>query len=139
MSIIKKIFGAITAFLGSIFGIFSKKKNGEFYLEIDSSKDSAAATAPAAATAAPATATATPAAPATATATPAKKAKKTKTAKTAPAPQASNAVAVVNQALNMPAPKVTASIEPLNIPKFGPRRRPGSNMQSFLDMAKTVK
>ena len=129
MSIIKKIFGAITAFLGSIFGIFSKKKNGEFYLEIDSSKDSAAATAPAAATAAPATATATPA----------KKAKKTKTAKTAPAPQASNAVAVVNQALNMPAPKVTASIEPLNIPKFGPRRRPGSNMQSFLDMAKTVK
>ena len=135
MSIIKKIFGAFTAFLNSLLGIFTKKKQGEFYLEIDSSKDSAAATAPATETkaaAAPAAATATPAAK------PAKKAKKAK-AKAAPTAQPAPAAAVINQALNMPEPKVTATIEPLNIPKFGPRRRPGSNMQSFLDMAKTVK
>ena len=46
MSAITKIFGAIISFftglLGGILGIFSKKK-GEFYLEIDPSKDSAAA------------------------------------------------------------------------------------------------
>ena len=139
MSIIKKIFGAITAFLGSIFGIFSKKKNGEFFLEIDSSKDSAAATAPAA-KAAPAAATAAPAAATAPAPAPAAKPAKTAKAKTAKAaPKAAPAAAAVNQALNMPAPTVTATIEPLDIPKFGPRRRPGSNMQSFLDMAKTVK
>ncbi|NJN24178.1 MAG: hypothetical protein HC810_07015 [Acaryochloridaceae cyanobacterium RL_2_7] len=118
------MFGAITGIfggiLGTVTGIFTKKKKqGEFFLEIDGSKDSAAATAPAK--------------------TSAPTGKKAKPATVAPAPQAAAPVAVVNQSLNIPAPKVTATIEPLDIPKFGPRRRPGSNMQSFLDMAKTVK
>lgn len=135
MSAITNFFGAlinaITAFFGSIFGIFTKKKNGEFFLEIDSSKEGASV---------PETATAAPVA-----AKPAKKKKAT----TAPqsvaasaaqpvAASAPQAVAAANQALNMPKPKVS-TIEPLNIPKFGPARRPGANMKSFLDMAKTVR
>lgn len=134
MSAITNFFGAIVslvaAFFGSILGIFNKKKGGEFFLEIDSSKEGASKPQPAKAAVAakPAQAKATVAAePAQVAPTPI----------SAIATESPQAVAVVNQALNMPAP--TVSIEPLNIPKFGPARRPGSNMKSFLDMAKSVR
>lgn len=153
MSAIKKIFGAILAFLTSavtsVLGIFSKKKKGEFFLEIDPSKDGAAsanaavAAPEAASKSAPKAKKAKP--KAQAAKSKAKKAKPPKkvTTQATPEPQVAlsevpAAASLINQALNMPKPKV-ATIEPLDIPKFGPRRRPGSNMQSFLDMAKTVK
>jgi hypothetical protein len=62
------------------------------------------------------------------------------TAKTKPAPAPAAA------ALNLPQPTVTVSNAPApastaanNYTKFGPRRRPGANMKSYLDMAKTIK
>jgi hypothetical protein len=43
-------------------------------------------------------------------------------------------------ALNLPQPTVTVTPTPAsNYKTFGPRRRPGANMKSYLDMAKTVK
>ena len=131
MSAITNFFGAIVslvaALFGSILGIFNKKKGGEFFLEIDSSKEGASKPqfAKAAVAAKPAQAKAAVAAAQVATPI------------SAIAAESPQAVAAVNQALNMPAP--TVSIEPLNIPKFGPARRPGSNMKSFLDMAKSVR
>jgi hypothetical protein len=124
------VVSLIAAFLGSILGIFNKKKGGEFSLKIDSSKEGASKPQPAKAAVGdqPAQAKAAVAA---------------EPAQVFPAPisaiatESPQAVAAVNQALNMPAPVV--SIEPLNIPKFGPARRPGSNMKSFLDMAKSVR
>ncbi len=58
-------------------------------------------------------------------------------AQTKPAPAAA-------AALNLPQPTVTVSNTPTitpanNYTKFGPRRRPGANMKSYLDMAKTIK
>jgi hypothetical protein len=50
------------------------------------------------------------------------------------------ATATPASALNLPLPTVTASNTPASTYKaFGPRRRPGANMKSYLDMAKTVK
>jgi hypothetical protein len=65
----------------------------------------------------------------------------------APAPAANpNPVpaAATATALNLPQPTVTVSNTPAptaanNYTKFGPRRRPGANMKSYLDMAKTIK
>lgn len=155
MSAITKIFGAIISFFTGLLGIFSKKKKGEFYLEIDPSKDGAAAPQEVAAESSGGAAVASkpdeaPKSKKTSKAKKAPKSKKAPKAKkekasqpAAPLPQAAptpqpSAAALASQALNMPKPKVS-TIEPLDIPKFGPRRRPGSNMQSFLDMAKTVK
>jgi hypothetical protein len=68
------------------------------------------------------------------------KAKKTKAPK-APKPEAvpaaSSAAATAN-ALNLPQPTVTASPE-MTYTSFTPRRRPGANMKSYLDMAKSMK
>ena len=141
MSAITKFFGAlikaVAAIFGGIFGIFKQKNNGEFFLEIDPSKDSAAAPEPAPVAVAPA--------PVEAVVVPRqddlKKGQKAQVSQATPATQAVSqpaAVALANQALNMPQPKVS-TIEPLDIPKFGPARRPGANMKGFLDMAKTVK
>ena len=50
------------------------------------------------------------------------------------------AIATPASALNLPQPTVTVSSTPAsNYKAFGPRRRPGANMKSYLDMAKTVK
>jgi hypothetical protein len=43
-------------------------------------------------------------------------------------------------ALNLPQPTVTVTSPPASTyTTFGPRRRPGANMKSYLDMAKTIK
>jgi hypothetical protein len=51
-------------------------------------------------------------------------------------------VAATATALNLPLPTVTPSAPATpvnNYAQFGPARRPGANMKSFLDMAKTMK
>ncbi len=57
--------------------------------------------------------------------------------------KAKNAAAVATTtvtALNLPQPTVTVTPTlASNYKTFGPRRRPGANMKSYLDMAKTVK
>jgi murein DD-endopeptidase MepM/ murein hydrolase activator NlpD len=56
-----------------------------------------------------------------------------------PAP-AKAAAAATSKALNLPQPTVTSTSE-VTAPtysQFGPRRRPGANMKTFLDMAKTA-
>ena len=144
MSTITKIFGAIISFFTGLLGIFTTRKKGEFFLEIDPSKDGAAA--PQAVVAAAPAETAKPAkkadkaqkAPKAKKATQTKTSQKGKAAAQPAAPVPQPVAASVNQALNIPKPKA-ATIEPLDIPKFGAARRPGANMQSFLDMAKTVK
>ncbi|MGB8699760.1 MAG: hypothetical protein WCD18_10120, partial [Thermosynechococcaceae cyanobacterium] len=56
------------------------------------------------------------------------------------APATTQAAPAAAQAMNLPQPKVTTSAPaPVNYSAFGPRRRPGANMKSYLDMAKTVK
>jgi hypothetical protein len=127
---IKKIFASIFGIFGAIlklpFNLLSpkkdaagesapakKKKNKAFYLE---ASDAAGVPTPAAPQAAP---------------------KKTKANKetAAAAPAAATAAA-----LNLPQPTVTETPAPAsNYKAFGPRRRPGANMKSYLDMAKTIK
>ena len=102
-----------------------KKSDGAFYLEADDAKGFSDS-APKAATPAKA--------PAAKEKAPAAKAPAAK----ASAPANNNASA---NALNLPQPTVTTSdakAEPA-YSQFGPRRTPGANMKSFLDMAKTVK
>jgi hypothetical protein len=92
-----------------------QKKDKSFYLEASDAKGVPAATA------------APQAAP---------KSKKDKKEKAA-APVAATATA-----LNLPQPTVTVTETPTpasNYKTFGPRRRPGANMKSYLDMAKTIK
>jgi hypothetical protein len=132
---IKKIFASIFGIFGAIlklpFNLLSSKKNATegsapakqkknkaFYLEA-----SDAAGVP------------TPTAPQTA---PKAKAKK-ETAAVAPAAAPAAATAA---ALNLPQPTVTVTETPTSVSNykvFGPRRRPGANMKSYLDMAKTIK
>jgi hypothetical protein len=61
---------------------------------------------------------------------------KVKASVKAKAPAESNA-----SALNLPQPTVTttASAPEIAYSQFGPRRGPGANMKSFVDMAKTIK
>jgi hypothetical protein len=129
MNLIKNLFGGIGKLLAAIFGIFGSlgkllpsgkgsKAEKAIFLDGAEAKGFASkskATAPS--KPAPAKATASKAAdPAKATAT------------------------ATNKALNLPQPTVT-SISEATAPtysQFGPRRRPGANMKTFLDMAKTA-
>jgi hypothetical protein len=89
-----------------------KKSNGAFYLEMEDAKGFVE-TAP-----------------------------KAEASKKAKAPESAVPVAASNgSALNLPQPTVTttASASEADYSQFGPRRGPGANMKSFLDMAKTVK
>lgn len=133
-SLLGKLIGSIFGLLGGIFSIFSKgkgktdgakaskvkgqKKKKGYYLAVDDGKEGSA----------PAKSVIPDAQGAAASAQPAETSGQSSTA----------APISVNEALNLPEPEV-ATIEPLDIPKFGPARRPGSNMKAFLDMAKTVK
>jgi hypothetical protein len=130
---IKKIFASIFGIFGAILKLplnllspkkdatggsapAKPKKNKAFYLEA-----SDAAGVP------------TPAAPQTAPKTTKAKAKK-EIAIAAPV--------AATAALNLPQPTVTVTETPApasNYKVFGPRRRPGANMKSYLDMAKTIK
>jgi hypothetical protein len=95
-----------------------KKSGGAFYLEADDAKGFAE---PAKTQTTEKVSTAPKAAPAASTA-------------------ASTRAQSTADALNLPQPKVTASASPEPAySQFGPRRAPGANMKSFLDMAKTVK
>ena len=63
----------------------------------------------------------------------------TKAAPSAPKATPKAAPAAASKALNLPQPKVTTSENTAPAySQFGPRRRPGANMKSFLDMAKTA-
>lgn len=65
----------------------------------------------------------------------------TKTAPSAPKATPKATPAATSKALNLPQPTVTTSTAENTAPaysQFGPRRRPGANMKSFLDMAKTA-
>jgi hypothetical protein len=133
---IKKIFASIFGIFGAIlklpFGLLSskkdataesapatkQKKNKAFYLEATDAKG------------VPTPAAAPQNAPKTKTKAKAKK-------ETAAAPVAATAAT-----LNLPQPTVTVTETPTpasNYKTFGPRRRPGANMKSYLDMAKTIK
>lgn len=89
-----------------------KKSNGAFYLEMEDAKGFVE------------------------TAPKAEASKKAKALESAIPVAASN-----GSALNLPQPTVTttASASEADYSQFGPRRGPGANMKSFLDMAKTVK
>jgi hypothetical protein len=63
------------------------------------------------------------------------KAKASKKGKVAAAPVA----ATTANALNLPQPNVTTTVAENNYVQFTTRRRPGANMKSYLDMAKTIK
>ncbi|MEM9136224.1 MAG: hypothetical protein AAGB01_02575 [Cyanobacteria bacterium P01_F01_bin.42] len=134
MSAVKKFFGAIVSFItglvGTVLGIFGKKdKKDESSSGAKQSENDAASIEVATAGADGAGAEAA-----------------AEEATLAQGPV--DVETLIQQALNKPKPEpeaaepepvAVATIEPLNIPKFGPPRRPGSNMQSFLDMAKTYK
>lgn len=127
---IKKIFASIFGIFGAILKLPVTLISLPFKL-LSSNKDTAAESAPA------------------------KKQKKDKAffleatdAKGVPTPAATPkqekkaatvATATPDSALNLPQPTVTVSTPASNYKAFGPRRRPGANMKSYLDMAKTVK
>ncbi|MCT7967577.1 hypothetical protein NG799_14650 [Laspinema sp. D1] len=126
---IKKLFGGIFSFLGGLFG---SKKAG-YYLELEESKGSTPATKPEAVqvkkleplpTEKP---------------EPAKVSKSKTTQKkaepkpAAPAPAPAVAIASSEPAKPAPAPKREAT--PVMVT---PRRRPGANMTSYLDMARNM-
>jgi hypothetical protein len=64
-----------------------------------------------------------------------KKSKASKKEKVTAAP----AVAATANALNLPQPTVTKAAAENSYVQFTTRRRPGANMKSYLDMAKTIK
>lgn len=125
MAILKKLFSALFGFLGGLLGL--GKKSG-YYLELDEVKSVPKAPTPLAGTPAPE-------APAT-----------TSPPVSTPAVVAKVEAPVPNP-LNLPAPTVTTSPEPLTAVPETPaipfvqfaRRRPGANMKSFLELAKQVK
>ncbi|MCT7986230.1 hypothetical protein NG796_23435 [Laspinema sp. A4] len=131
---IKKLFGGIFSFLGGLFGF---KKSG-YYLELEESKGSAPA-------AKPPTAQVQKLEPLpTEKSEPAKVSKSKGTEKkaepkpTAPAPAPAVAIAKAEPA--KPAPKEVApapkrEATPVMVT---PRRRPGANMTSYLDMARNM-
>jgi hypothetical protein len=134
------MIGSIKKIFASIFGIFGAILKLPFNL-LSSKKDATAESAPAKKKknkafyleATDAAGIPTPAAPQTAPKT------KAKSKKEAAEPVA---VAASAAALNLPKPTVTVTETPApasNYKTFGPRRRPGANMKSYLDMAKTIK
>lgn len=125
---IKNLIAGIFGFIGGLFG-----KKDEYYLEL---KEEAGDTAPAAAKPAPAPTTK----PEPATVTKAEPAKVTKTE-----PAKASKPEPVKVSKSEPAKAPAAPTETTFAPKYliptssGGRRRPGANMNSFLDMARQVK
>ncbi len=119
MAILKKLISGIFGFLSGLLGL--GKKSGGYYLELDEAKSVTPAPAP-------------------------KKEAPTPVAEPEPTPAPAAVTPVLNP-LNLPAPTVTISPEPLTATPEAPtipfvqfaRRRPGANMKGFLDMAKQVK
>jgi outer membrane biosynthesis protein TonB len=143
---IKKLFGGIFSFLGNLFGF----KKSEYYLELDESKGEQPAAKPAPAPkaepakvekqeSAPAPAPAPKAEPAKEKKTSSKKAKKTEQ----PTP-AAPAAAYNGKVMSKEEVKKTSEAEGGFADRYlvpaatTPRRRPGANMNSYLDMARNM-
>jgi hypothetical protein len=149
MGFIKKIIGNLLAFLGGLFGSFSKvlglKKSG-YFLELDESKDEPQPSAPAN----------TVSTAASNGASPKPEPAKLEPVKVQPAQPATKTaqISAVEQKTpdtSVPESKPTVPLNtPQPVPTFAPdflmatpsqngRRRPGPSMGYFLDMAKKVK
>lgn len=156
MGVIKKLFGALFSFLGSIFKIFNIFKKSEYFLEADAAQSGGGANkasdekpAPtvttATAAAKPATATSTELAASTTSAAAKSKASEPAKAKPTPAPSApAPAAAAPTPAKPAPTPqpagpKVFAPDYLISPGSTGGRRRPGPSLSPFMDMAKQVK
>jgi len=135
---IKKLFGGIFGFLGGLFGL---NKKSDYYLDLGETDGSSAAPAKAepakaeTAKAEPAkaeTAKAEPAKAETAKAEPAKAEKAKPAPAPAPKPQPAKAPAAPK---SEPQPVGGFATEYLVPTASTPRRRPGANMSSFLEMA----
>lgn len=152
MGFIKKIIGNLLAFLGGLFGSFSKvlglKKSG-YFLELDESKDEPQPSAPANTVSTVSTAASNGASPKPEPA----KLEPAKVQPTQPATKTAQISAVEQKAPDTSVPESKPAV-PLNtpqpVPTFAPeflmptasqngRRRPGPSMGYFLDMAKKVK
>jgi murein DD-endopeptidase MepM/ murein hydrolase activator NlpD len=118
MNLIKNLFGGIGKLLAAIFGIFGslgkllpsgKGSKAEKAIFLDGAEAKGFASESKAA------------------------------APSKPAP-AKVTAAATSKALNLPQPTVTSTSEATapTYSQFGPRRRPGANMKTFLDMAKTA-
>jgi len=152
INLIKNIFGGIFSFIGGILG---GKKSSGYYMELDEAKTAKAE---------PAKAETKAAAPVAAATAEVKKSEPVKAeALKAEAPKAESAKAKAKKAtaelakadmnsstngakppvpantLNLPQPTVSFATEYLVPKPTNSRRRPGANMGSFLEMAKTVK
>ncbi|MGL5194592.1 MAG: hypothetical protein ACRC8Y_13480 [Chroococcales cyanobacterium] len=126
---IKKLFGGIFSFFGGLFG---SKKSG-YYLELEESKGSTPATKPEAAPVQKLEPLPT-GKPEPAKVSKSKATKKKEEPKpAAPAPAPAVAIAASEPAKPAPAPKQEAT--PVMVT---PRRRPGANMTSYLDMARNM-
>lgn len=156
---IKKLFGGILAFLGGLFG--SKKsqadestapktrKRSGYYLELDPNQATPSENGKTTAKAEPAkaeVASPKPSEPAKAAPAATASAAKAKPApapeKPAPAPEpVTAAVAATPAPPAKPQPQApkTFATELLSLSTTNGRRRPGANMNSFLDMARQVK
>lgn len=146
INLIKNLFSGIFSFIGGIFG---GKKSG-YYMELDEAKSAIAkpakAVKKAAAPVAAAIAEVTKSEPEKAE-TPEAESAKAKAKKATAEPAKADVNGSTNGAkppvpantLNLPQPTVSFATEYL-IPKpTNSRRRPGANMESFLEMAKTAK
>ncbi|MBD2137186.1 hypothetical protein H6F32_06215 [Anabaena sp. FACHB-1237] len=123
MGLIKNLIGSIISFITGLFG----KKDGGYYLEL---KEEAGATpvvtTPVVTTPVVTTPVVTETAPAVVAKAP------------APAPAPAKASTPVTPKLNVPK-ETNFATKYLIWPSSGERRRPGANMNSFLDMAREVK
>ncbi|AFY80376.1 hypothetical protein [Oscillatoria acuminata] len=126
---IKKLFGGIFSFFGGLFG---SKKSG-YYMELEESKGSTPATKPEAVQVEKLKPLPTEKSePAKVTKSKTTK-KKAESKPAAPAPAPAVAIATSEPAKPAPAPKREAT--PVMVT---PRRRPGANMTSYLDMARNM-
>ncbi len=154
MGFLKKIFGGIFAFLGRLLGLNKKE---EYYVEIGDSGNQGATTSNQSQTAASASSsdrqasTQTQASPSSAATATQKKSSQKKSAKqeTSAQPAAQTSTVAQTQTMTQPKPaqqqqqKEAADtlfaanfLNPFN--KSTPRRRPSSNMTSFLQMAQEM-
>ncbi|MBD2079484.1 hypothetical protein [Leptolyngbya sp. FACHB-17] len=157
IKLIKNLFSGILSFIGGIFG---SKKSG-YFMELDEAEAAKPAATPKLEDAKSAVATVEATAKSTANAvaegvkettaaTAAPKSVKANPAKVEPAEAEPVAIAETNGStngakpvpanpLNLPQPTVSFATEHLVPKPTNSRRRPGANMGSFLEMAKTVK
>lgn len=131
VNLIKKLFSGIFSFIGGLLG--GGKSGGGYYLELDEAQSEKTASAPKPAESKPAEANGKPAqaAPVATIAAPAKVETESLNGSKPAAPA---------NPLNLPQPTVSNFASEYLAPKpSAGRRRPGANMSSYLEMAKTIK